>query len=150
MTPILTLAAALAFAPLADGSPPTVESVTLRGKVVELAEAVRAKGIAADPGPIAGQVALVTSDGTVVPLLSDEASRALFLDKRLRDRAAEVVGRKVPGLPYLQVVNFRVEEAGALRTPEYYCDICSIHVRYPQTCPCCQGPMVLQMKPEGR
>ncbi|HEY2158150.1 MAG TPA: hypothetical protein VGH33_21150, partial [Isosphaeraceae bacterium] len=92
----------------------------------------------------------VADDGAVVPLISDEASRALFLDKRLRDRKAEVAGRKVAGLPYLQVVNFKVEEGGAMRTPEYYCDICSIHVRYPQTCPCCQGPMVLQMKPEGR
>jgi hypothetical protein len=150
MMPLLTLAASLLFTPPADGPPARSDRVTLRGKVVELTGALKAKGVAADPGPIAGQVALVTDDGTVVPLLSDEASRALFQDRRLRDRRAEVVGLRIAGLPYLQVVDFRVEEEGAMRTPEYYCEICSISVRYPQTCPCCQGPMVLQMKPEGR
>lgn len=150
MTPFLTLAALLTFIPAADEPPSKVESVALRGKVVELAGVLKAKGIEADREPIAGQVVLVADDGTVVPLISDEASRALFLDQRLRDRKTEVAGRKLVGLPYLQVVSFKVEEGGAMRTPEYYCDICAIHVRYPQTCPCCQGPMVLQMKPEGR
>ena len=149
MTTLLTLAASLLFT-TAYGSSARPDRVTLGGKVVELAEALKAKGVVADPGPIAGQVALVTVDGTIVPLLSDEASRALFQDKRLRDRRAEVVGLKTAGVPYLQVVNFKIEEDGALRTPEYYCEICSISVRYPQDCPCCQGPMVLQMKSEGR
>lgn len=150
MTISLTLAAALLFMIPADGPATKPARVTLLGKVVELSEAIKAKGIAADPGPIAGQVALIADDGAVVPLLSDEASRALFLDGRLRGRRAEVVGLRIAGLPYLQVVNFKIEDGGVLRTPEYYCEICSISVRYPQTCPCCQGPMVLQMKPEGR
>ncbi len=149
MLTLLTLLAALSFTP-GDGTPEKPESVTLRGKVVELAEALKAKGASADPEPIAGQVALLGDDGAVTPLLSDEASRALFLDKRLRGRKAEVVGLRRAGLPYLQVVNFKVEDGGVMRTPEYYCEICAIHVRYPQTCPCCQGPMILQMKPEGR
>ena len=50
----------------------------------------------------------------------------------------------------LQVVSFKVEDQGQFRTPEYYCDISTISVRYPQICPCCQGPMVLRMKPETR
>ncbi len=149
MLTFLTLAAALSFTP-ADGTPDNPESVTLRGKVVELAEALKSRGINPDPEPIAGQVALVTDEGAIVPLLSDEASRALFQDKRLRGRKTEVAGLRRAGIPYLQVVNFKVEDGGAMRTPEYYCEICAIHVRYPQICPCCQGPMILQMKPEGR
>jgi hypothetical protein len=149
MLTFLTLLAALSFTP-AGGTQDKAESVTLRGKVVELAEALKAKGINADPEPMAGQVALVAEDGTVTPLLSDEASRALFQDKRLRGRKAEIAGLRRAGVPYLQVINFKVEDGGAMRTPEYYCEICAIHVRYPQICPCCQGPMVLQMKPEGR
>lgn len=145
MTIILTLAACLL---LADKPTGETGSVTIRGKVIAMPEALKAKGVEADPEPIAGQVALVTDDKKeVVPLLSDDASRALFQDGRLRDRPAEVVGRRVEGLPYLQVVTFKVLDDGAMRTPEYYCEICAIHVRYPQTCPCCQGPMVLQMKP---
>jgi hypothetical protein len=143
---LLTLLAALSFAPAGEKA----ESVTLRGKVVELAEALKSKGINADPEPIAGQVVLVGDDGTMTPLLSDDASRALFQDKRLRGRKTEVDGLRRAGVPYLQVVMFKIEDEGAMRTPEYYCEICAIHVRYPQICPCCQGPMVLQMKPEGR
>ena len=123
--------------------------ITLRGKVLTLNTAVVSRGlpIKYDPEPFAKQVALVAEDGSVIPLFSDEASRALFLDDRLRDRPAEILGRKFTGLPYLQVISFKVEREGKFQTPEYYCDICSISVRYPQICPCCQGHMELRMKP---
>jgi hypothetical protein len=124
--------------------------VTLRGKVIELTEALQQKGLPADEEPIAKQVVLLGNDGVLVPLLSDTASRGLFLDKRLQNRTIEIVGRRFQGIPYLQVVSFRVDDQGTLRTPEYYCDICTISVRFPQACPCCQGPMELRMRPEGR
>lgn len=125
------------------------EDVVLKGKVVTLAVAIDAKklGIRADPEPTASAIVLLGEDGTISPLLSDEASRALFLDKRLRDRPAEVRGKRYGGLPYLQVITFKVEHQGRLQTPEYYCNICTISVRFPQVCPCCQGPMELRMKP---
>ncbi|MFO0909590.1 MAG: hypothetical protein U0794_14750 [Isosphaeraceae bacterium] len=126
------------------------EPVTLTGQVVPLGDALKGEGVAADPEPIAAQVVLKTDAGAIVPLLSDEASRALFRDDRLRRRPVEIRGLKRSGLPYLQVVTFRVEDQGRLRTPEYYCEICTISVRSPQTCPCCQGPMELRMKPESR
>ena len=125
------------------------ETVTLRGKVVELTQALKAKGVAADSEPIARQMVLVTTDGAIVPLISDESSRAFFLDARMRDRDTEILGRKHAGLPYLQVGSFKVVEGGKLQTPEYYCEVCSISVRYPQDCPCCQGPLILRMKPQG-
>jgi hypothetical protein len=128
------------------------ENVTLKGKVVTLAAALDAVkvGVRADPEPIAKQVVLLGDDGMITPLFSDVASRALFQDERLRNRAAEIRGRRFPGVPYLQVVTFKVEQGGRLHTPEYYCNICTISVRYPQVCPCCQGPMELRMKPERR
>jgi hypothetical protein len=46
------------------------------------------------------------------------------------------------------VITFKIEQDGRLQTPEYYCNICTISVRYPQVCPCCQGPMELRMKPQ--
>jgi len=141
----LTLAIAKG-APTAD----KVEAVTLTGKVVELTIVLKASGLAFDADPLARQVVLQGPDGTITPLLPDEASRAFFLDERLRDRKVEILGRRYTGLPYLQVIGFKVEEEGQLRTPEYYCDICTISVRYPQICSCCQGPMVLRMKPESR
>lgn len=129
---------------------PPQEEVKLTGKVVELTEALGSYGLSVDAAPIAGQVAVVADDGRVVPLLSDPASRALFQDERLRDRPIEVQGRQYEGLPYLLVTSFRVQEDGAWRVPEYYCDVCAISSREPQICPCCQGPMELRMRPEDR
>jgi hypothetical protein len=130
--------------------PPTPETITVRGKVLLLAEAIKTRTlpIAPDAEPIARQVVILGEDGTVTPLLSDETSRALFLDSRLRNRNAQVVGRRYSGLPYLQVVTIEVESEGRLRTPEYFCDVCTISVPSPQICPCCQGPMELRMKPD--
>jgi hypothetical protein len=144
----LVLLGALAATPNAAATAP--ETVTVGGKVLELTAALKAKGLVVDAEPIAKQVALQGEDGSLTPLLSDDASRAFFLDGRLRDRRVELKARRIPGLPYLQVVSFQVVQDGKLRTPEYYCEICTISVRYPQTCPCCQGPMVLRMKPESR
>ncbi len=101
-----------------------------------------------DAEPIAKQVVLVAEDGAIIPLLSDDASRAFFLDERLRNCRSEIQGRRFAGVPYLQVVSFKVERDGRLQTPEYYCDICAISVLYPQICPCCQGPMELRMRPD--
>ncbi len=126
------------------------EPVVLEGKIVTLAEALAARDlkIKADSEPIAKQVVLLAEDGTIFPLLSDDSSRALFLDKRLRNCRSEIHGRRFAGVPYLQVVSFRVEREGRLRSPEYHCDVCAISVLYPQTCPCCQGPMELRMRPD--
>jgi len=124
------------------------ELVTLSGKVVELTDALKPLNLVVDTGPIERQVVVQGEDGAITPLLLDDASRALFLDKRLRDRRVEIKAKRYPGLPYAQVVSLKIEDHGKLRTPEYYCDICSITVRYSQICPCCQGPMVLRMKPE--
>lgn len=134
----------------AQSDPPTTkaETVTRLGRVVFLTDALKAKGVAADPEPISKQVVLVDSEGAITPLLSDESSRAFFADERLRNRKAELTTRKIAGVPYLQVVLFRVEEGGVLRTPEYYCEVCHISVRAPQTCPCCQGSMDLRMTPD--
>ena len=77
-----------------------------------LAAALEARGldVAADPEPIAKQVVILGEDGTITPLLSDETSRALFLDERLRNRNAQIVGRRFAGVPYLQVVTIRGRE----------------------------------------
>jgi hypothetical protein len=139
------------FLPLAAPQPVAsrdrVDAVTMTGRVVMLTTVLKATPVVVDTEPIAQQVVLQEAAGTITPLLSDEASRALFLDERLRDRPVEVHGRRYPGLPYLQVVTFQVEDHGHWRTPEYFCEICTISVRYPQICPCCQGAMVLRMKP---
>jgi len=146
----LTVAASAAESPAsAPKTPrPKAETVTVSGTALTLAEALKAVELKVDTEPAAKQVVIQGEDGRVTPLLSDEASRALFVDGRLRGRRTEVRGLSRAGLPYLQVVSFRIEDGGRLRTPEYYCEVCTISVRFPQICPCCQGEMVLRMKPE--
>lgn len=149
----LSVAVAAGPAPLSDAKPSSpsasrTEPVTCTGTALLLPDALKSTGLVVDTEPIAHQVVIKGDDGAIVPLLSDDASRALFADGRLRNHRTEVKGLRHPGSPYLQVVSFRVEHEGRLRTPEYYCEICTISVRYPQICPCCQGTMVLRMKPE--
>jgi hypothetical protein len=128
------------------------QDVIFSGKVVTLATALEAKklGIRLDAELSVHAVVLLREDGSIVPLLCDDASRALFLDPQLRGRPAELKGKRFDGVPYLQIVTFKIEHQGKLQTPEYYCNICTISVRFPQTCPCCQGPMELRMKPPER
>jgi len=130
---------------------PAPETVTLKGKVLTLADALAARGLAlaADPEPSGKEVVLLGEDGTITPILSDETSRALFMDSRLRNRKAQIVGRRYSGVPFIQVVTIQVEHEGRLRSPEYFCDVCTISVLYPQICPCCQGPMEFRMKPDS-
>jgi hypothetical protein len=151
------LALTLTLAAAAGGPPPPAgaaegryESVRLTGTVIALTDALKSFGLAADPEPIGQQVVLKGDDGTITPLVCDTASRALFRDPRLRNRRTEIEGRRRKGLPYLQVVSLRIDDNGTMRTPEYFCEICKISVRFPQTCPCCQGPMELRMKPATR
>jgi hypothetical protein len=139
------MAARLASSPtcaVGDSTQSGPESIRGRARLVSRLLAERS--IPADAGPIERQVAIVDDAGTASLLVSDEASRALFLDDALRDRKGEFRIRRFAGLPFIQVVGFRVEHEGRLATPEYHCDICSIDVRYPQICPCCQGSMELR------
>jgi hypothetical protein len=138
-----------ALSPPTDSPASGSKPVTFTGKVAMLADALKGRDVAFDAEPLANQAVLIGDDGTITPLLSNDASRALFQDEHLRNRRAELTGSLVRGSPYLQVVSFRVEDHGKLRTPEYYCEICSISVRYPMICYCCQGPMVLRMQPEA-
>jgi hypothetical protein len=126
--------------------------VTLRGKVVTLGSALRSLGmdVTLDPEATAQEIVLLGEDRSITPLFRDEATRAFFLDERLRDCRAELHGRRFAGVPYLQVSTVRVERDGRFQTPEYFCGVCTISVRAPQTCPCCQGPMELRMRPDRR
>jgi hypothetical protein len=126
------------------------ESVTLRGKVVTLVQALQSRGLSLrpDPEPSAKQAVLLEEDGSIVPLLADDGSRALFLDERLRNCRSEIKGRRFTGVPYIQVLSFKVEMGGRLQTPEYYCDVCAISVPYPRICDCCQGPTTLRARPD--
>jgi len=134
----------------ADSPRPAMTEQTISGQVVRLSAALEDLHIPADAESIEAQVVLKMSDGSLVPLIRDEASRAFFMDPRLQSREAELRVRRYAGVPYVQVTSFKVVEDGKLRTPEYFCEVCTISTRYPQSCPCCQRPMEFRMRPEER
>ncbi len=152
LLPVFLSAAALAPPPPPSSTASSPEPVVVRGKVLTLAEALVARGLPVKPDAdtAARQVVVLENDGTIVPLLCEDASRAFFLDERLRKCPSEIQGRRFTGVPYLQVISFKIERDGRLRTPEYYCDVCAISVLYPQICPCCQGPVELRMRPVAK
>ena len=134
----------------ADRPKPEMTEETLTGQVVLLTTALSELGLRADPEAIDRQVVLRTPEGVLVPLIRDDASRAFFLDPQLLSRDAELHVRRYAGVPYVQVTNFRIVVDGKLRIPEYYCEVCAISVRYPQSCPCCQGTMEFRFRPDDR
>lgn len=125
----------------------TTESVMV-GQVMTMAEALKSKEIATDLPPFESQMALLTESGRIVPFLSDEGGRLFYLDTTMRGRKVRLRLMSRPDVPLSRIINVEVEVDGRWRIPQYYCDVCTIAVRYPQTCLCCQGPMEFRLKPE--
>ena len=137
--------------PAADAStPPEDRQELLTGRVVLLTEALKRKDIAAYPEEHKNQVVLETPTGELFPILSDWRGRAFYQDKRLRDRKVELVCKRPPGVPYLQVLMiFTFDEQGQRQYTDYWCDICSIPMYEIKPCDCCQGDIRLRFQPQA-
>ncbi len=121
---------------------------TLEGLVRPMSEIAKSRKIAGDPEPLASLMALETKDGRAIPLLSDEGGRMFYLDESMRGRQVRLKLIERPEFPVAEVVQSEVMHEGRWRVPQYYCDVCTIAVRYPQVCLCCQGPMEFRFRPE--
>lgn len=131
-----------------DQSSPSDTEKTVVGRVLPLAEIIVIKKIKTDAEPLEKQVALLDDDGRVWPILSDEGGRVFFLDKQMLQRRTRLKMKTTSDMPFAQVISVEIEHEGKWRVPQYYCDVCTIAVRYPQICLCCQGPMEFRLKPE--
>jgi len=119
------------------------------GKVVLVQEALKKRRITTY-SELKGQVALETSDGELLPIVSDWRGRAFFQDKRLRNRKVELVGYRQAGLPYVQVLMiFTFDEKGHRQYTDYWCDICSIPMYEIKPCDCCQDKIRLRFQPQA-
>lgn len=121
---------------------------TVVGRVLPMPEILALKKVKADSEPLEKQVALLGDDGRAWPILSDEGGRLFFLDKQMLHRRARLKLKTTSDMPFAQVISVEIEHEGKWRVPQYYCDVCTIAVRYPQICLCCQGPMEFRLKPE--
>lgn len=117
-----------------------------RGKVIPLREALKRRGI--DSGEeFDKQVALLTSQDEIIPIVPDWRGRAFFQDARLRNREVELVGKRKAGVPYLQVlIIFTFDEKGNRQYTDYYCDTCGFPMYEIKPCECCQGPLRLRFQ----
>ena len=132
--------------PATDPAKPEVAKELVSGKVVMLVDALKRRGIKAN-SEMKDQVALETAAGDLWPIVSDWRGRAFFQDERLRNRPVDLVVRRHPGVPYLQVLMiFTFNEQGEREYMDYWCDICSIPMYEIKPCDCCQAPIRLRFQ----
>lgn len=119
-----------------------------RGEVRRVPDVLKQLGIKAYKEELDQQVALLTPDQELWPILPDWRGRAFFQDELLRNRKVEIVGYRRPGLPYLQVLSiYTFDEKDQRMLTDYWCDICSIPMYEIKPCDCCQQPIRLRFQP---
>ena len=135
----------------ANGAPSKDDAVKeiVSGKVVKLADALKARGIKSYVEEIKEQVVLVTEQGELVPIVPDWRGRAFYQDERLRDRPVDLVVNRRKGIPWVQVLSiYTFDDEGVRSITDYWCDICSIPMYEIKECECCQGPIRLRLRPQ--
>ena len=136
-----------ATAPARDQPSGKVKYTTqsLRGQVVWMADALRDRfGIKTDDDVAQAVVALEDEQGRLHPLLKDTRGRAFYSDERLRGIELELLVRRYPGSPAVQVVRVYAIKPDGKYQLDYWCDVCSIAMYELKPCECCQGPTRLR------
>ena len=123
------------------------QTLSLRGRVVWMNEALaRRHGVRTVPESAERILALETSDGQLHPLVEDIRGRAFRRDKRLRQRDVELLVRRHPDSPMIQIIRvFAVQQHGKFEL-DYWCEICAISMVELKVCDCCQGPIELRSR----
>lgn len=134
--------------PVAKIAAPKPKRQLFHGEVRVIPEALKQLGVKAYAEELQDQVALLTPDQELLPILPDWRGRAFFQDERLRNRKVEIIGIRKPGLPYLQVLSiYTFDEDGERQLTDYWCDICSIPMYEIKPCDCCQQSIRLRFQP---
>ena len=130
-----------------SGTSAVVQPRLFTGRVVMLRKALKQRHINAAE-EFSTQVVLETPTGELIPIVPDWRGRAFYQDARLRNRKVELVGKRAPGIPYLQVLMvFTFDKRGRRQYTDYWCDVCSIPMYELKPCDCCQGPIHLRFQP---
>jgi hypothetical protein len=140
-----TLLFSIEFAPLLVN----VSQASDSQEMVVIGRIMKTENTKADKGAVDDfKIKLKTEKGEEFLLEKDEAARLFFLDPAMIGQKARLRIQTRPGKPSVTTINVEIENEGRWRVPQYYCDVCTIAVRYPQICLCCQGPMEFRFKPE--
>jgi len=133
-------------------TPPTAtpdeENEIFSGQVVMLQAALKKRGIKSKD-EIKDQIVLETKSGELWPIVPDWRGRAFYQDERLRNRPVDLVCKRTPGVPWLQVLSiYTFDEKGERQITDYWCDICSIPMYEIKPCDCCQAEIRLRFRPQ--
>lgn len=133
----------------ASESPADYQTLSLRGRMVWMAEALeRRYGIKSVPEAADRLLAIETRDGELYPLVEDLRGRAFRLDRRLRELPdCELLVRRYTGSPLVQVIRVYSHEEGRKYELDYWCEICAIAMFELKPCDCCQGDIELRKRP---
>lgn len=132
----------------AEDAAPPFETVSLRGRIVWLHEALeRRYGIKPAPDALERVVALETADGRLWPIIEDVRGHAFRLDPRLGEGEIELLARRYAGAPAIQVVRLYAWREDGRYELDYWCEICAIAMYDLRPCDCCQGPIELRARP---
>ena len=127
---------------------PDDQNEIFSGQVVMLQAALKKRGIKSKD-EIKDQIVLETKSGELWPIVPDWRGRAFYQDERLRNRPVDLVCKRTPGVPWLQVLSiYTFDEEGERQITDYWCDICSIPMYEIKPCDCCQGDIRLRFQPQ--
>jgi hypothetical protein len=131
----------------ADDTSSAFTTETLRGRVVFLAKAVEKQtGVASVPEARERILALQTAAGELVPVLEDVRGRAFRSDDRLRQTQVELVVRRYPRSPAVQIIRVIEVAMDGRYEIDYWCETCAIAMFEMKDCECCQGPVELRRR----
>ena len=124
---------------------------TMSGRVVWLNDALRKRRkIQSVPEAAERVLALETANGKLSPLFEDVRGRAFRRDPRLRDVPVELLVRRYPEMPFVQVIGVYGFDQGKRVEIDYWCDVCAIAMYELKDCECCQGAIELRRRPAAK
>ena len=123
------------------------QDIQVRGHVVCLAEAMHDLYNADLPANHEHLYGFEATDGAFYTLLRTNLSEALFVDKRLHEKALIITGRTFSKTQVLEAIRLQSFQNGGIHDLYYYCDTCAIRAAAPGDCVCCQAPVELVEKP---
>ena len=130
----------------AEPSQTKPESNTLRGRVVWAAAVLEKRGARSVPEAEQHTLALETTDGELIPILEDVRGRGFRTDERLREMDLELLVRKLPKSPFVQILGVYQWDGKRKLEIDYWCQVCAIAMVELKPCDCCQGETELRKR----
>ncbi len=121
--------------------------VVLRGRVVNLADAMQTKYQATLDPQRAVIYCLKTAEGKFFPFLPTDLSAAIYDDERFRQRELQITARTFAEFPFIEIIKLQSVKWGRVFDLYYFCEVCNIKIHKPGPCECCQDPVVFTEVP---